>query len=93
MLGNTGVALMLAQDVVHLIQQSEEAKDAQLKRSIAETTTFFQAKIAENSTRAESERVQIIKRFEAMAAERAQSSAQVRLTMVLVPASAGLCPC
>ena len=92
MLGDIGAALLLAQGVMHLVKQKEEANDAQLKRSMTELNSEFRVKLAEHSIRAESERVEITRRFEAMAAERAKSSAQVRLTKVIVLASAGLHP-
>lgn len=92
MLGNTGAALMLAQGVMHLIKQKKEANDAQLKRSMAELTSDFRAKLAEHSTRAEAEKGEITRRFEAEAAGTAESSAQVRLTKALVLASSGLHP-
>ena len=91
-LGDIGAALLLAQGVMHLIEQKEEANNAHLKRSMAGLTSDFRAKLAEHRTRAESDRAEIVNSFEAETAHTAESSAQVRLTKALVLASPSLHP-
>lgn len=49
-LGKIGAALILVQGVMRVMEQKEEASDAQLKRSVTEVTNDFRAKIAKNST-------------------------------------------
>ena len=92
-------ALLLMQDVVQLMQQQAQAKDLELKKTATEMTEKFEAEGKEAIKRYEAEHTETIRRYEAKLAaikrfglealDKARSTAQVRLTMVLVLASAG----
>lgn len=86
-------ALLLMQDVMQLIKQQAEAKDLELKKTTTEMTESFEAEGAETIKRYEAKHTETIRRYEAKVAaikrfgvealDKARSTAQVRLTMLL----------
>lgn len=81
------------QDMTQLIKQKEESKDFQLKQTVVDLTRSFEAENTKTTRKFEAEIAETIIKFKAEAAARAQSSAEVRLTKILVLASAGFHSC